>query len=556
MEYVVFAGVCAFFILIILVKGIVDDTQNKKKFIKRLYECYGSKAEHTYKAEQYASLSKYYAYHSKEGQLDDITWNDLNMDAVFQNLDYCHSSAGEEYLYYTLRTPKFTKEEMEHMEKVILYFQQNEDIRVKLQYIFARMGFTGKFSIYDYLHHLDILGQRSNRKHWLINAGYLAALAVCMIKPSVGLMGLALVMTYSITGYFSDKHEIDAYITSFAYVMRLLEAADRMKELEHTGFREEYDRMMKARKQMSGFRRGSFLVMSGSRMTGSGNPLEMIMDYVRMIFHADLIKFNSMLADIRKHTEEIDDMLTVAGYLETAIAIGEYRTYKQEYCIPVFEKNFYMKNGYHPLIENPIKNTIATDKGVLLTGSNASGKSTFLKTVAINAILAQTIHTVLAEEYRTEFYHIYSSMALRDDISSGESYYIVEIKSLKRILDAQAAAEGKILCFVDEVLRGTNTVERIAASTQILQSLAQNQVLCFAATHDIELTELLEQSYHNYHFEEEIIHGDVCFNYRLQPGRATTRNAIKLLSVMGYQNKIIQEAEKMAEHFIKDGQWK
>ena len=86
--------------------------------------------------------------------------------------------------------------------------------------------------------------------------------------------------------------------------------------------------------------------------------------------------------------------------------------------------------------------------------------------------------------------------------------------------------EGKVLCFVDEVLRGTNTVERIAASTQILKSLCHPGVLCFAATHDIELTELLQKDFDNYHFEEDIRDGDIFFNYRIKEGRATTRNAI------------------------------
>ncbi len=213
-----------------------------------------------------------------------------------------------------------------------------------------------------------------------------------------------------------------------------------------------------------------------------------------------------------------------------------------------------LKEVYHPLITDPVKNGIRAERGVLLTGSNASGKSTFLKTVALNAVLAQSIHTCTADVYRAGFFQVYSSMALRDDLESGESYYIVEIKALKRILDA-AAGQGHILCFVDEVLRGTNTVERIAASTQILKSLGGKGILCFAATHDIELTELLEREYDNYHFEEDVRDGDVYFNYRIQPGRATTRNAIKLLELMGYAPEIIERAAAQAERFVTSGQW-
>ena len=192
----------------------------------------------------------------------------------------------------------------------------------------------------------------------------------------------------------------------------------------------------------------------------------------------------------------------------------------------------------------------------MITGSNASGKSTFLKTIAINSLLAQTIHTALADSFQTGLFRICSSMALRDDIVSGDSYYMVEIKALKRIMDELKRDGRPVLCFVDEVLRGTNTVERIAASAQILESLAAENCLCFAATHDIELTHLLQRDYKNHHFEEEIRYDDILFSYKIMDGRAVTRNAIRLLGIMGYEDQIVRRAEKMAEDFIACGSWK
>ena len=111
------------------------------------------------------------------------------------------------------------------------------------------------------------------------------------------------------------------------------------------------------------------------------------------------------------------------------------------------------------------------------------------------------------------------------------------------------------MCFVDEVLRGTNTVERIAASAQILKSISGANCICFAATHDIELTYLLENVYCNYHFSEEIEENDISFTYKLMDGRAQTRNAIKLLGIMGFSSEIIHEAENMAGNFLKTGVW-
>ena len=131
----------------------------------------------------------------------------------------------------------------------------------------------------------------------------------------------------------------------------------------------------------------------------------------------------------------------------------------------------------------------------------------------------------------------------------------VEIKSIKRILDQIKEKGFPVICFVDEVLRGTNTVERIAASTQIMKMLAAGRTLCFAATHDVELTRLLGEEYDNYHFEERIEENDIFFPYQLMEGPAVSRNAIALLKMLGYEETIIEEAEAMAERFLGSGLW-
>ena len=340
--------------------------------------------------------------------------------------------------------------------------------------------------------------------------------------------------------------------------MRLLFACDGLIKIQIPPLEKEWEDIRRHIGSLNGMRRGSFWVFSGNASPSTGNPLDIIMDYIRMTFHVDLIKFNRMLSHLTKHLGDVDALIERVGYVETAISIGALRTsLGDEYCVPELGGGDALEvvNAWHPMLAEPVKNTIRAEKGVLLTGSNASGKSTFLKTVAVNAVLAQTIHTCMADSYRAPFYHIYSSMALRDNMQGGESYYIVEIKALKRILDAAEKTHGRVLCFVDEVLRGTNTVERIAASTQILKSLTGKNILCFAATHDIEMTELLKDCFDNYHFEEDIIDGDVFFNYKLMKGKATTRNAIKLLEIMGYDKSIIDKAVRQAERFLDHGVW-
>lgn len=558
MELVLFFLFAAIFLAVIFIRESSADRKKEKKFIQSLYNDYGKIPVREYSAQRYEAITSFYKKHVKDGQIDDVTWNDLNYDEIFMMMNDTYSSAGEEYLYYTLRTPVYDKQELEHFGEICEYFRTNPDDRVKFQVKLAKLGRTGKFSLYDYLGHLDVLGNRNNYKHYAMIGLLLMAISLCFIIPTYGVIAVLAILICNMLTYFKEKNEIDSYITSFAYVMRLLQAAEEIGKFKIEVCKDELEEINRRRQQLNLFRTGSFWILSSGRMSGSGNPLDLIFDYLRMTLHLDLIKFNNMLAQVRLHSEDIDVMVQKIGYLETAIAVGSFRTRQEgEWCQPEFveEKSVCMDNVYHPMIIEPVKNSISTKRGVLLTGSNASGKSTFLKTVAISAIMAQTIYTCPADSYRAPFFRICSSMSLRDDLAGGESYYIVEIKSIKHIIDIAANSNIPVFCFVDEVLRGTNTVERIAASTQILESLAGEKTLCFAATHDIELTGLLEDKYNNYHFEESIENGDISFNYKLLEGKATTRNAIKLLEMMGYDKAIIEKAEKQAAVFMNTGVW-
>ncbi len=565
MEYLVLLAALAVFVVVIVVREVIQAGKRKKRFLQSLYDGFGAFPDRKYTLENSAHIPGYYQRHKKSGQIDDITWNDLNMDEIFRRMNYSHSASGEEYLYYLLRSPGQSREELAHFEKIVTWFSEHEDERVDVQFLMSELGYMGKYSLYDYIENLDDLGERSNIRHHLLNALYIPLIVLAPFKLSLSLLGIAILGVYQIVSYFKDKGEMEPYITSFSYVVRLLVTCEKICKIDMPVCGAELAGMKECIRKMQGIRRGSFWVFTASDSRTSGNPLELIMDYLRMIFHVDLIIFNKMLRQLRNHLEDADELLTQAGYLEAAISVGLFRaSLGNGWCVPeILDLKgdgaqegcaIAVEAGYHPLLEHPVKNSIRACRGVLLTGSNASGKSTFLKMVAINAIMAQTIGTCTADSYRAPLFEIYSSMALRDDIESGESYYIVEIKSLKRILDA-AHGGRRILCFVDEVLRGTNTVERIAASTQILLSLTGGQTICFAATHDIELAGLLKDSYDNYHFEEEIQNGDITFPYKLLTGKAATRNAIRLLEMMGYEPEIIRRAMESAEGFLQTGAW-
>ncbi len=130
----------------------------------------------------------------------------------------------------------------------------------------------------------------------------------------------------------------------------------------------------------------------------------------------------------------------------------------------------------------------------------------------------------------------------------------MEVKSLKRILEA-SREKTPLLCVIDEVLRGTNTTERIAASESVLAALRRANVLCLAATHDTELTYLLEDLYTNYHFEEQITAQSISFPYRLEQGRQEERMRLRCLEIWELMKKIVKQAERRAAEFETTGSW-
>ena len=554
-------GIVAVF-LYVMIRGTIEEKNNRKKYREHLRSQYGNFPDREYSSEELKNITRLFEHIRDNNCVDYITWNDLEMDRMYILANHTQSAAGAEYLYYMLRSPKLKKDGTDKLEKHISYLMDNGEERLDLQMILHDLGTTGRFSMFDYLDYLDNLGSRSNIPHILSFAALLLSIAVIFVSASKGIILLIIVSILNIINYVKEKNQVTPYVTSFAYIMRMLSCADKILKSPLTDMADYKEELNTKNHKLDSFRKNSTIVLQMNNSTG--NPADIVFDYIKMMTHIDIIQFNRMLNQVLRMKQEIQCLALDIGYIDAVISIGAFRKSLNYYCVPELCENkdeaFSIKEGFHPFITNPVPNSFEQRRGMLITGSNASGKSTFLKMVAVNAILAQTINTCAAKSYHGSFFRIYSSMALRDNLDNGESYYIVEIKALKRIVDVAektliSTDDIPLLCFVDEVLRGTNTVERIAASAQILEYLSQKGIYCFAATHDIELTHLLENSYDNYHFEEEVKDGDMLFSYHLLPERAQTRNAIRLLELIGFSDNIIQKADKLAGNFLQTGKW-
>lgn len=566
MEYIAFLAVIILLVVIIMITGKMEEKKSRQMFCKRLQKQYGSYSDKKYAEGRMESIGSAIRFdepgNMAEEQpflIDDITWNDLEMDRLFQAIDYTRSAAGEEALYRWLRMPVFEEELLQERERHFRFFTAHEKDRLDYLLFMADVGRTGKYSVYDYLDYLDALQENNCLLTKIIDITMLLCLVLGIVINGYFLIPFFVLLLYNGFTYMKKKKAVEPYLTTFSYFVRILDSVKRLDQMSGE-FREEFAKeiaQVKSKKaQFTSFRRFSFLALDSNSGSDPMEISKIILTYLKMIFHLDLIKLYSMLHVVKEKKRVLIELLRNMGEIEACISVAYARAAFDEYTVPEFVKwqkdegmILEAEDLFHPLIENPVKNSFSQSRGMLLTGSNASGKSTFLKAIAINALLAQTIHTVCAREYRGNYFRVYSSMALRDSLQQGESYFIVEIKSIKRIFDGAEKGGFPVLCTIDEVLRGTNTAERIGASTELLKALSEKGALCFAATHDLELTTLLEEEMDNYHFEEMVEGADVSFPYRLKKGSAKGRNAIKLLGAFGFDRNLVERAEKLAGGF-------
>jgi hypothetical protein len=245
----------------------------------------------------------------------------------------------------------------------------------------------------------------------------------------------------------------------------------------------------------------------------------------------------------------LPEWLEAMGILDAASALARFAYLNPDYVWPALEENhpeaalrgLSSRGLGHPLIgrNQRITNDLELrGEGhlLLVTGSNMSGKSTFLRTVGINLCLAQAGGPVCARAFSWSWLRLYCCIRVTDALDEGLSYFYAEVKRLKVILDAvQSPQHHPVLFLIDEIYRGTNNRERLAGSEAFVQALQQSRGLGMISTHDLELTGLAVGNGHirNAHFQETVLNGTLHFDYQLRSGPCPTTNALRIMAQEG-----------------------
>ena len=523
--------ILTFIILITLVNVIISIIERRKQ-IAKINTLWDNKL----KLESFirpnsrfdAQYHAYRDYYNEQSFIDDKTWSDLNMDTLFHKINFNFTAIGEMRLYATLRGMFKVNQ-----TSLINMFKENKVFRLNVSYILSKIG----KNVYP-LFPDQMLPTKRNILLMFCPLLPFIGFAFIFLIPSKGILICLTFMILNAILSFKLKKSYDQDLKSIFYTANVIKQSQALSKIESTPAISVDFTHFKASRRFSGLL---------ARVESQDMASSIIM-FIKLVFMIDYVLFHLIQRSYFKYQEEVMTCYDYISILDNHYSIAMYQHTLTHYCNPKINHNMnglQMKSIIHPLLdeENAIANTIDISNHILLTGSNASGKSTFMKAVALNLILAQSIQTATAHSFIYQPGYVMTSMANADDVLSGDSYFMSELKSIRRLFNTHQC--NKIYCFIDEIFKGTNTTERIAASESVLSYLDnQKAYQVIAATHDVELSTLLENTYNNYHFNESIQENSIFFDYKIKPGKANTRNAIELLRITQFPIDIYQRAQQ------------
>ena len=517
----------------------------QRKLLGRLRAEWGHPTERTRDISAIAHYHRVFAA-DHEFPLDVRTGEDLNLDAVFAVLDRTESSIGQQLLYHRLRTTP-ASDNRAAFEALMTRFVEDARSRERIQALLSRL--RGHPAEVWWLTQPGILETKRRDAVFPVLGLFVPAALLLTLVWSPALVAVILGVITNMIVRYATAPRLGAPLHPFRQVAPLLAAAEIARPLIASHGLPIGPSLSSDLARLRRLRRIAGWVGHDPMM--SDDLTSAIHEAANMILLLDLALLVLAAREIRANGPALLRTVASVGTVDAAIGVASYRTGAAGWTRPVFELPsgaWTLLGLRHPLLPEAVPNSIelAPPRGVLVTGSNMSGKSTFLRTVGVTAILAQTVNTCLATCYRAPVLHVRSVIGRGDDLTAGRSYYRDEVEAVLSLVLASRSTRPHLFLF-DELFRGTSTVERIAAAEATLVELisedgAPSPHIVIAATHDRELVALLERTYAPFCFTDSIDAGGLSFDYRLRRGLARSWNAIALLEACGAPPRLVERA--------------
>lgn len=530
-------------------KEMFEIGNRTKKKIKEIRASWGKPKLESF---DFDSISKYAesVKNPEFHRLTDQTLDDVDLKGVFTFIDRTTSKVGQQFLFKKLIEP--TNYNKDQSEALIDLFTKDIPLRESVQLELLKLNGDGAYYIPNLLE--DKLLEKPYWYKFLIQNIYaiVGLLILSFQFPLLTIPFLILVIVNMCIHYW-NKNNTYQFLRSFPQLNHLINVS---KVIQKMGEPFNDKTIEISISNLKSFQQKVRLI-NLENGTGIKSELSFLANYIieliKGVFLIEIFTLYKIIDELENKKSSIQALFEYIGNIDSAISIVSLREDEAKTCIPTFitaSKTLYAKKIYHPLIEDCVKNDLSIEnKSILITGSNMSGKSTFLRTLTINSVLAQTIYTCFADEFTTPILKQFSSIKIDDSLFDGKSYYFQEVSVMASLLE-KVESPYQNLFVMDEIFKGTNTVERIAAAKAILSYLNRTSNIVIVSTHDIELADLLEHEYDLYHFTETVENDGLQFDHSIKAGPLKTRNAIKILEISNYPPDIIEEAREICSNLM------
>jgi hypothetical protein len=515
--------------------ALLDVISPKRKLLKELRARWGAQGDKSgFLASRYFELTRSAA---TAEQVDDKTWADLEFPEIFARMDTTVTPVGSQVLFAQLR--RYVDDPGVLARRYSGYEELARDIalRERIQLRLAPLKDDSNADIAELL-----FADRPDRPNHdaLIKAWSLSSLALLALVAAFGWpawIWLAVIPVNAaiiLRGMWWRVRESEM----LKHAAALLDVAEKLAAIDVS--HEALPQMARLRDEASSRRAMRRILFWYALMKLP--VFSAVFSILNFAFLIELVIHARTTERFFANRAKLHATFVLTGEIDAAIAIASFLQRYHEHCAPriVDERTLAITDGCHPLLPAGVTNSVRLARqSALVTGSNMAGKTTFIKMLACNAILGQTVGFCLAAAATLPRATVMASIHGLHSVASGKSHYFTEIETIDAFIRGSATKRIRILV-IDEPFSGTNTIERIAVARAVLEAL-EARAIVLVTTHDVELQSLLGGRYALYHFQENP-DADGYFDYLLRPGPATERNAIRLLDRLGFPRDIVANA--------------
>jgi len=466
--------------------------------------------------------------------------NDLNIighNSLFKYINFTISLGGQKNLLNSLSLKKYNEKNILHNQESITELKDNPKFILDFEQIMSDIENISKIDYDEYFTYFTETKKISKTKYYLsylLSAItiLLAILAIFKILSPyflILMMIIQVAISYLFTATNSEDFEtIEKTARNFSNLKNIYDY------IEKTEFKSSANQELQAK-----ILKGQDSLNKLSNLSSLNSLRENFITYV--IFNSfcslNFIIIKKYHKLLNTNISSLKESISALEDFEKLISLTTINLVKENTCLPKISSNLEIeaKDIKHPLLveEKCISNNFTTEKDInIITGSNMSGKTSFMKTIGTNLVLAYNGAYVSATSFTFPITKLFTSINVKDDISKGISTFYGELKRIKDILDFSEKSNEPMIIFIDEIFKGTNYNDRILGAKEVLKQLSSLNCIVFLTTHDFELCSIKNKEIKNYHFSEKYDKDKITFDYKIQEGQCTTTNAKYLMKQM------------------------